>query len=415
MQHPEDRLLVGIDWGAYEHRVCVVNRSGDVLGELTVASSGDGLAELVAWLTALTGGQVERAWVAIEVPHGPLVETLLDRGFTVLSINPKQVDRFRDRYTVAGAKDDRRDARVLADSLRSDPACYRRIAIDEAGLIELREWSRMSEELLQERIRESNRLREQLRRYYPQMLEIGGDLDDAWVLDLFEEVSTPERAARVQERTISKILKKRRIRKTTATQVLEILRRTPVHVAPGVTTAAVAHASKIVQRLRLINVQMADCERQMEGCLDRLASRSDEDSLDEQGEQHDVAIVQSMPGIGTKVGAVLLAEASAAIRERDYQGLRKRCGTAPVTKRSGRRHAVHMRHACQPRLRLAVYHWACVAMVKDTRARSHYAKLRAKGHSHGRALRGVADRLLGVLCAALKSRSLYDPSLRGAA
>jgi hypothetical protein len=71
-------------------------------------------------LIARTGATPEVIGVAIEMTHGPVVEALLERGFCVYGINPKQLDRFRDRFTVAGAKDDRRDARVLADSLRTD-------------------------------------------------------------------------------------------------------------------------------------------------------------------------------------------------------------------------------------------------------------------------------------------------------
>ena len=58
--------------------------------------------------------------VAIEVPHGPVVESLLAADFAVHSINPRQLDRFRDRFSPSGCKDDRRDAEVLADSLRTD-------------------------------------------------------------------------------------------------------------------------------------------------------------------------------------------------------------------------------------------------------------------------------------------------------
>jgi Transposase len=66
-----------------------------------------------------TAARAEAIAVAIAVPHDPVVEALLERGFWVHAINPKQLDRFRDRFTVAGAKDDRRDARVLANSLRT--------------------------------------------------------------------------------------------------------------------------------------------------------------------------------------------------------------------------------------------------------------------------------------------------------
>src|SRR3954454_5845802 len=100
--------------------------------------------------------------VAIEVPHGPVVDALLDRGFAVYAINPKQLDRLRDRISVAGAKDDRRDGRVAAAGVRTDRPLFRRVLAGDPSVIELREWSRLAEELQQERVRLSNRIRQQL-------------------------------------------------------------------------------------------------------------------------------------------------------------------------------------------------------------------------------------------------------------
>src|SRR3954466_4279338 len=91
--------------------------------------------------------------VAIEVPHGPVVDAVLDRGFAVYAINPKQLDRLRDRISVAGAKDDRRDARVAAAGLRTDRPLFRRVLAGDPSVVELREWSRLAEELQQERVR----------------------------------------------------------------------------------------------------------------------------------------------------------------------------------------------------------------------------------------------------------------------
>src|ERR1700747_25671 len=102
--------------------------------------------------------------------HGPVVEAMLERGFCVYGINPKQLDRFRDRFTVAGAKDDGRAARVRADSFRTDRHSFRRLPNDEPVIVKLREWSRMADDLQQERARLASRMREQLGRYYPQML-----------------------------------------------------------------------------------------------------------------------------------------------------------------------------------------------------------------------------------------------------
>ena len=117
-------LFIGVDWATTEHQVCVVDQQGTVTEERVIPQSGTGLREFVVWLSRLCEEDKNRLVVGIEVPHGALVETLLDHGFAVHSINPKQLDRFRDRHFPAGAKDDRRDAYVLATSLRTDGHCF---------------------------------------------------------------------------------------------------------------------------------------------------------------------------------------------------------------------------------------------------------------------------------------------------
>ncbi|WP_244470406.1 IS110 family transposase [Microvirga vignae] len=158
-----------------------MDAKGQVAAERVFAHSGEGLALLCDWLVERSGCAPEAIAIAIETPHGPVVEALLERGFGVHAINPKQLDRFRDRHTVAGAKDDRRDARVLADALRTDPHCFRRLSVADPRLIELREWSRMAEELQQERTRLANRIRQQLWRYYPQVPELSEDVTADWL------------------------------------------------------------------------------------------------------------------------------------------------------------------------------------------------------------------------------------------
>ena len=123
----------------------------------------------------------------------------------------------------------------------------------------------------------------------------------------------------------------------------------------------------------------------------------------------DAAILRSLPGVGTVILATLLTEAAGPISRRDYSALRTLSGVAPVTKRSGKSCLVSMRYAAQVRLRNAVFHWARVAVLNDPKCRSRYAALRARGHSYGRALRSVGDRLLGVACVLLRRGMLFDP------
>ena len=114
------------------------------------------------WLLSFAAGAADDVGVAIETPRGPVVESLMEHGIAVHSINPKQLDRFRDRLSPAGAKDDRRDAQVLASALRTDPHCFRRLEPTDPTIVELREWSRLSEELSRERVRLANRMQQQL-------------------------------------------------------------------------------------------------------------------------------------------------------------------------------------------------------------------------------------------------------------
>jgi transposase len=114
------RVLVGIDWADEVHQVWAADAEGRKLGERQVPHSGIELHAMVEWLVGLAHGNADGVAVAIEVPHGPIVDTLLDRGCHVFAINPRQLDRFRDRFSPAGAKDDRRDAQVMASAVRTD-------------------------------------------------------------------------------------------------------------------------------------------------------------------------------------------------------------------------------------------------------------------------------------------------------
>jgi len=404
----EQRWYAGVDWASESHHVFLTDGTGRRIGEKIFKHSGDGLAEMAAWLLSASGAaSSSQIYVAIETPHGPVVETLIERGFTIHAINPKQMDRFRDRFTLAGAKDDSRDAEVMASALRTDPPCFRPLAALDPTVIELREWSRIASDLGTERNRLTNRLREQLWRYFPAMLELESDLGAPWLLDLWELAPTPGKAARIREGTVAKLLKRHRIRRFDAVHVLDVLRKPAVQVAGGTVKAASAHIKTLIARIRLVNGQIKEANRQLDALTAKLIPVEDTEAG--QAKQHDVEILASLPGVGRIVLATLLTEAWDVLMRRDYAALRSLAGVAPVTKRSGKSCIVIRRQACSNRLANAMYHWARIAIQHDPRSKAKYAALRGRGHSHGRALRSVADRLLNVTCAMLKTGALFNP------
>jgi transposase len=410
----EPHWFVGFDWGSEKHRVALFDRLGKLIERRDVAHSATAYAELGDWLLRTTGAAPAEIAVAIETTHGPVVDALIDRGFRVYAINPKQLDRFRDRYSVAGAKDDTRDADTLGRSLRTDPDAFRAISPANPLIVQLREATRTAADLTRDRGRLTNQMRDLLWRYYPQMLALADDLADAWILELWQQAPTPAKGARLHKETIARILKAHRIRRLDADQVRAILQEPPLPSAPGVTEAATSHIRLLVPRIRLLTNQIKAVHADIDALCRQLAGpqtiEPGESVPGQSIEQRDVAILHSVPGIGRIVGATLLAEASEPLRRRDYHAIRTLAGQAPVTKRSGKSCFVQRRLACNKRLANAMYHWARVAVMCDPRSKQRYAALRARGCSHGRTLRSVADRLLKLLCTLLQRQVSFDPN-----
>lgn len=399
--------FVGIDWGSAEHELCLLNATGQLQGTRRVAHTAVAVHEAVQWLRGHTGAAPAVIAVAIETPRGVLVDTLLEQGFAVFALNPKQLDRFRDRFTVAGAKDDGRDAHVLGDSLRTDPRAFRRVQPDDPQIIELRELCRIVEDLQVEEGRLANRLREQLSRVDAAWLALSPAADEPWLWRLLAQTPDPQAWATLSRQRITAALRAHRIRRMTGDDVLAALRQPRLTVAAGVTEAVALRIRSLVPQLLLVYEQRTTTHRRIDRALERLGPT--ETAADETREHRDVEILLSLPGAGRMVTATMLTEATGPLADRDYAMLRAYTGAAPVTKRSGKRTwVVHMRYACKRRLREALYHWSRVSLSRDRAARAYYDALRTRGHGHARALRSVADRWLRILVAMLKTGTLYD-------
>jgi transposase len=296
-------LFVGVDWASKEHQVCTIG-TGEPQ-QRAFPRDADGLGAMVAWL--LDQAPASEIAIAIETPHGPVVEALMDRGVAVFAINPKQLDRFRDRFSPAGAKDDRRDALVLASSLKTDRHCFRRLETLDPLIVELREWSRMTDALKDERTRLTNRIRQQLWRYFPQALERTDDLGAEWFLDILALAPTPSVTAKLTVNKLARILSAQRIRRLSADDALAQLRRPALTVAAGTAEAASAHVLKMAERVRLVNRQIKDATRRLDALTAAIAGpEPDKDAAPGQPvEQHDATILRSLPGVGRPISGPL--------------------------------------------------------------------------------------------------------------
>ena len=182
--------LLGIDWGSEAHELCLLDARD--------RSAGRGRSRIPRRrCTKRCSGSASR-------PAPPRGDRHRDRdaarrvgrylhraGFCVFALNPKQLDRFRDRFTAAGAKDDQRDAHVLADALRTDRRAFRRVRPDDPLIIQLREVTRLREDLQEEERRLANRVREQLYRVDAAWLTLSPAADEPWLWALLAEAPDP--------------------------------------------------------------------------------------------------------------------------------------------------------------------------------------------------------------------------------
>jgi len=404
MDRKSREVFVGIDWATKAHQVCLMDPQGKVIEEFSVDNSGEGMLDLQEELVKYCGGEMSLVKVAIEVPRGSVVSSLVSFGCRVFSVNPKQLDRFRDRHTVAGAKDDRRDSYVLADSLRTDEHLYNEVESDPESVVKLQKLMPIRSELVKEKVRLTNQLTQCLREYYPQILVVAKSADESWVLDLLAKAPTPKAGARLSKGQIAMILKKNRIRRLEVDDVVNALRRKPLFLARGVLETCSIHAKMLVARLKIVKEQLKSTDKLVEGVIEEYFEE------DNRGEHRDKDTITSFPGIGKVVIGTMLAWGHRALEKRDYHALCVLTGVSPVTKRSGKTLYVIRRRACHRELNQAMYYWANVAAASDKYFKQVKQELRNRGKRNGTANRIIGRRLLMMLCAALRDGTTYDRS-----
>ena len=432
-------LTVGIDWGNGFHQVCLVDAKGKRIKETKVLHTAKDLARLIDWLHQLSPQDHTRVHIGIETNQGTLVETLLLHEFSVFSCNPKQAERFRELYSPSGAKDDRLDAWTLANAIRTSPLAFRQVLLEHSDILDLREITRDLEQTKEDLRICTNRLWEQLHRYYAPLLDLCSGADEPWLWDLIHLAPLPSKGRGLHKETIAKLLRRHRIRRLSAEEVAAALRLEPLPVAPGVAQTCAQKVERLLARIQLLHTQMLTLTNEQKTLLAKLekagygdppssASSSAPPTSSEptaaadsppadatvsesaNPASSDVAILRSFPGVGQNVCATLLSEAGRLLSERNLLGLRGLSGVAAVTQRSGKSLFVCMRQACNTRLRNAMHHWAATAIQSDAHWRALYTKMRGQGHNYARALRGLGERLLQALFSALRSGTLYDGS-----
>ena len=392
---PGDRTA-GVDWARDDHAVAVVDGAGRVVERFTVVHTDAGLRDLVRRLSRAGAHEV-----AIERPDGPVVATLLEAGLTVVVISPNQLKNLRSRYGSAGNKDDRFDAFVLADTLRTDRARLRPLLPDSPATTTLRGACRARKDLVGHRVALANQLRAHLQRAFPGAVGLFADLDSPISLRFLARFDSQDRADWLSAKRLAAWL----------TSVGYCGRMDPAALharltaaptgAMGADGAAQAHVTRallatlstLVEQIRLLSEQIAE----------QLALHAD------------AHIFIHLPRAGTVRAARMLSEiGDCRARFPTPEGLACLAGVAPSTRQSGRHTSVGFRWAADKQLRDAVCDFAGDSRHTNPWAAHLYQQARTRGHDHPHAVRILARAWAHIIWRCWHDRVAYDPHRHGA-
>jgi transposase len=388
------RDYIGVDWADAEHAIWVEDEAGTRVMSRTVSQTVEGFAEFGRWLDERRGAGRE-LWAAIEKPDGRIVDFLLDHGVVVFPINPKAVDRARDRFRMSGSKSDPFDARVLASFLRTDQHHLSPLQPSSEAAQELKGLTRDYSRQVRQQTRLFNQLTATLKAYYPRALEIVPDLTSQWGRDFLAAYPTPAALSALTERQWLRWARAHRLNGVRAVELWSIVQRPQLAVPAHVVRVHTRRAQALLGQVGVVTATVAAYRETIEDFFGHMPAAE---------------WAMSLPGgrSGTTVPRLYAELGDAVRRWESFRHLQAHAGAVPVTARSGKQVSVRFRAACNTFLRDAMHQFARQSLLLSEWARAYYDRCRRRGHRHHHALRALAAKWLKIVFVLWRRGIVYD-------
>ena len=378
-----ERYYLGLDWGDEVHAVWVVNEGGEKVWAGQVKQTAEGLGEFAHRLYQWASGGAE-IWGALEKPEGRIVDFLLDHGVVVYPVNPKSLDRARDRFRVSGSKSDPFDAHVLAEFLRTDYGHLRPLVPNSAEAQELKLMTTDHQRLVQQQTRLVNQLKATLKEYYPRILEMFPDINTTAALDLLARYPAPQALAELTPQDWQAFAKEHRFHSERASELWEQVKAPQVTIPAHVIRAKARLVRALTAQLEIVRKAVGEYREEIESFFASMPAAE---------------VARSLPAGKTGVIVPMLWAEIGDVPDRweSFRHLQAQAGSVPVTKRSGKSEFVQFRFACNKRLRHALDRFAFISLQRSVWAAAYYQQQRARGHHHSHALRALAAKWLKII------------------
>jgi transposase len=384
-----------VDWADEFDQVWVSDADGNKVTEMKVLQNAPGLSDFGRWLHERKAQAIE-LWAAIEKPHGRIVDFLLGHGVVVYPVNPKALNRARDRFRMSQSKSDSFDAYVLADFLRTDHARLRALEPDSAPAQELKIVTRDHQRLMRQKNRLLNQIEVTLKEYYPRPLEVFGDLETKIALDFLKAYPTPQALSKLNRRGWNRFAKRQHhLSEARANEFWEKLNKAQLAVPEHVVRAKARLLVALVLQLEAALQSVKQYEEQVKGFFASMPAAE---------------LGKTLPGgkSGTTVPIIWAELGDAKSRWQSFRHLQAEAGAVPVTQSSGKSRFVQFRFACNKHLRHAIYWFSFNSLNRCEWANKYYRDHRARGHSHPQALRALGAKWLKIIFMMWRDHKPYD-------
>jgi transposase len=389
------RYYLGVDWADEFHQVWVSDPEGKKVAAIKVEQRPKGMGDFGRWLHERKAEGIE-LWASIEKPHGRIVDFMLDHGVVVYPVNPKALDRARDRFRMSPSKSDLFDAYVLAEFLRTDHAHLRALEPNSTQAQELKTLTRDHDRLVRHKTRLLNQIEITLKEYYPRPLEVFGDLEAKIALDFLKEYPTPQALSRLtRRRWIGFGKRDHHLSEARCSELWEKLNAPQLRIPEHVVRSKAKLLLVLVVQLEALLPGVEQYSKEIQDFFSGMPVAD---------------LTRTLPGgkSGTTVPKIWAELGDAKSRWQSYRHLQAEAGGVPVTQSSGKSRLVQFRFACNKHLRHAIHLFSFNSLNRCEWANKYYRDQRAKGHTHHQALRALGAKWLKILFVMWRDHKPYD-------
>jgi transposase len=381
----------GIDVGKGHHWLCLIDDAGTTLWSTKVVNDETAILDAIAGVLARAEGVVWGVDVTGTM-SGLLLALLAAHAQRVRYVPGRTVHQMSSAYR-GEAKTDAKDAYVIAETLRHRGD----LAPVEAAtslVSELRLLVTHRTDLVGDRVRMVNRLRDVLSGYFPALERAFDYAHSRGALVLLTGYQTPAAIRRVGESRLRAWLVKRKVRSAEQVAAVAVNAAQAQHtVVPGQDVAA-SIVVDLATQLLAIGTRISELDARISTTF-RAHPQAE--------------IIESLPGMGPILGAELIAASGDLGGYANAGRLASAAGLVPVPRDSGRRTGnLHRPMRYSRKLRRVFYLSAQSAMMREGPNRDYYLKKRGQGHGHVQALIALARRRVDVLWALLRDNRPFE-------